>query len=77
MVLIESMDLLRVGAEETVNGEFMLDSGLLLAYVVPQQYSNALSVVSGEEQPSLLPPHPRRKLSVANGGGGEKRVVGF
>ncbi|KAI3410117.1 hypothetical protein GPALN_006476 [Globodera pallida] len=70
MVFIDSLQQqLLCNAEETVNCEYSLDSGSMLAYVVPQRYSTALATVTNGDQ-TLIPTHPRRKLSTANGGGG-------
>ncbi|KAL3085244.1 hypothetical protein niasHS_010313 [Heterodera schachtii] len=71
MVFINSLPSL-LCAEKTVNCEYPLDSGSMLAYVAPQRYSTVLAAVTkGDQLCSLIPPaHPRRKLSIANGGGG-------
>lgn len=69
MVLIDSLKLLCV--EETVDCDCPLDSGSMLAYVAPQQYSTALAAAANDEfAQSLVPHHPRRKLSCANGAKG-------
>lgn len=74
MVLIDSLKLLCV--EDTVDCECPLDSGSMLAFVAPQQYSEVLATAASRDDQHfvLVPHHPRRKLSTANGARGPGNV---